>query len=152
MALSFLFNFFRRQQHAQTSRSALFLFIISHRFLAVKRSMLFFLQIRQFKRIKKAPELQPEICKNLRKTLDKRRSEWYIIWVLVSALKNMREWRNRQHSERSAAGGGWSEFEMAQRSKFCGAPSRRKFWEPQAVPRMRVCFPLRQTVKSSTIK
>jgi hypothetical protein len=31
----------------------------------------------------------------------------------------------------SAAGGGNSENLMAQRSKFLGAPSRKKFWAPQ---------------------
>ena len=53
------------------------------------------------------------------------------VLFFYTAKKNPRHAERAGHFCRSAAGGGNSEAEMAQRSKFCGAPSRIGFWVPQ---------------------
>ena len=55
----------------------------------------------------------------------------YLVFCCVKGLCSPRHAERAGHRRRSAAGGGYSEAVMAQRSKLLAAPRQKQFWAPQ---------------------
>ena len=55
----------------------------------------------------------------------------YLVFCCVKGLCSPRHAERAGHRCRSAAGGGYSEAVMAQRSKLLAAPRQKQFWAPQ---------------------